>query len=74
MITLFYLLCSIIDKTKSLKEMWTPTLQHHTRVSTEALKHILPPVACVLAKTYEELPKLKVSGFFYVIDFHLPRK
>lgn len=55
--TYFY---SVMDKTKSLKELWTPTLQHHTRVSTDALKPILTPVACMLAKAQEEVPKLKV--------------
>jgi len=50
-----------MDKTKTLRELWTPTLEHYTRVSFDWLKRILAPVASVLAKIHEETPKLKVG-------------
>ncbi|XP_035702311.1 G2/mitotic-specific cyclin-B2 isoform X2 [Folsomia candida] len=49
----------IIHKTKPLQELWNSALQHHTRLSLDALKPILTPVACMLAKVHEEPPKLK---------------
>lgn len=52
-----------MEKNKTLRELWTPTLEHYTKVPYEGLKRIVSPVASVLVKVHEDTPKLKVPTF-----------
>jgi len=49
----------ILDKSKTLRERWTPTLQHYTKLNLDAIKRAVSPVATVLGKIHSEPLKLK---------------
>lgn len=60
--------CRILEH-KSLAEIWTPTLQHYSRYSLDAIKSVVSLLAGVLSRAQDETHKLKVKVSIICMKF-----